>query len=68
MSSHPCDGTIRAATMLTCAPAEDSSSEDDAHSDDSYDEEKTITYIGESDFYHERKMVTTKMAYMVTLE
>ena len=33
MSSQPSDGAIRAATMLACAPAEESSSEGDATPD-----------------------------------
>ena len=53
MNSQPSAGAIRAA----CAPAEESSSEDDATSDGSYEEETTVTYIGESDFYHEFRRV-----------
>ena len=57
MSSQPSASAIRAATLLACAPAEESSSEDDATSDGSYEEETTVIYIGESDFYHESRRV-----------
>ena len=64
MSSQPSDGAIRAATMLACAPAEESSSEDDATSDGSYGEDNTITCIGESDLYHESRQLTKVVTFM----